>query len=158
VTFRMSPFPPFLALVRMPPKSSISDARCKWLESTGTSPTKEKLGSLSVHNNTWYVPDEGESAAKLNGGVIRPQPEQRRPGWEKRDRYSKSRNPAGDSNRYSYIQDCTDEIRRDYPLRYAHSPNKTSHAVTRQFLPRPNTERVPSPLRSIRAVNRAQQQ
>ena len=138
----------------MPPKSSISDSRCKWLETkTGTKDCPKECGSLSAHNNTWYIPDAGESASKLNGGVIRPLPEQRRPGWEKRDRYSKSRNPAGDTNRYSYINDCTDEIRRDVPLRYSHLPNNNTPAVTRQFLLWANTGRQPSPLRSLRTAS-----
>eukprot|EP00758_Cryptobia_borreli_P004263 Tbor_TRINITY_DN4273_c0_g1::TRINITY_DN4273_c0_g1_i1::g.23957::m.23957 len=116
--------------------SKIDDSRCQWIFSgTKSLPSAEldKLVTLKKFNNSWYNTEKGELKTHIAKGVIRAEGSHLLPAWDRQDHYTKSRNKASDLQRYSYIQDCTDEINRDYTLRFASTvlPKRKPHLFTR---------------------------
>jgi hypothetical protein len=75
--------------------------------------------SLSQHNNLWYQGEHGEQPKKFTTGSFTPIREPSKAASSRADPYTKSRNPAGDGERYAYINDCTNTLRRDNLLRYS---------------------------------------
>lgn len=87
--------------------------------------THNTIASVSQFNNSWYKGDSGERPEHLTRGKIADDRPPQKPAWDLQDKYTKSRNPANDRKRYTYIDDCTDEIRRDVSLRFAVPPHMT---------------------------------